>query len=464
MSVSESRAYFAGLHARRPRARHRARRAARAQEPARVPRAVGLGYLTLDRAAPTLSGGEAQRIRLAAQLGSNLRGVCYILDEPTIGLHPRDNARAARHAASARARRATRSSSSSTTRRRSAAPSTSSTRARRGQARRRVVAQGHASTDLRRSPSRSTGRFLASHVRCSIRCQPRRATVGRSRQRANVAGSTCAARRCTTCTTLDVALPLARLVRVTGVSGSGKSHAGARRAARQPRAARQRAQRAQDADARERLRARSTAGSGIDRVLEVDQTPIGKTPRSCPATYIGFWDDDPQALRRHARGRIARLRAEPLLVQHRRAAAARAAKGRACKTIEMSFLPDVKRAVRRCHGARFNAETLAVELRGQEHRRRAGDGRSTRRSTFFASHAEHRAPAAAAAGRRPRLSHARPAEPDALGRRGAAHQARHRAREGAATSIARARQQARRTRSTCSTSRRSACTWPTSRS
>ena len=85
---------------------------------------VGLGYLQLDRAAPTLSGGEAQRIRLAAQLGSNLQGVCYVLDEPTIGLHPRDNAILLDALARARRRSATRWWSSSTTRTRSAAPTT----------------------------------------------------------------------------------------------------------------------------------------------------------------------------------------------------------------------------------------------------------------------------------------------------------------------------------------------------
>ena len=100
----------------RPRRRDRARRGQRDHQPPAVPRAdVGLGYLTLDRAAPTLSGGEAQRIRLAAQLGSNLQGVCYVLDEPTIGLHPRDNrilldaaappGREGQHAGGGRARR-----------------------------------------------------------------------------------------------------------------------------------------------------------------------------------------------------------------------------------------------------------------------------------------------------------------------------------------------------------------------
>jgi excinuclease ABC subunit A len=84
--------------ARGPRRRDRPRRAGRDALAARFLERVGLGYLALDRAAPTLSGGEAQRIRLAAQLGSNLQGVCYVLDEPTIGLHPRDNRDAARHA------------------------------------------------------------------------------------------------------------------------------------------------------------------------------------------------------------------------------------------------------------------------------------------------------------------------------------------------------------------------------
>ena len=90
--VTKVAGFFREARARRPRGRDRARHRRRARLAPRLPREVGLSYLALDRAAPTLSGGEAQRIRLAAQLGSNLRGVCYILDEPTIGLHPRDNA------------------------------------------------------------------------------------------------------------------------------------------------------------------------------------------------------------------------------------------------------------------------------------------------------------------------------------------------------------------------------------
>ena len=117
--------FFARAEAARPRSRDRARPAApRSARGSRSCDDVGLGYLSLDRSAPTLSGGEAQRIRLAAQLGSNLQGVCYVLDEPTIGLHPRDNAMLLDTLDAARARRATRCWSSSTTRTRSGAPIT----------------------------------------------------------------------------------------------------------------------------------------------------------------------------------------------------------------------------------------------------------------------------------------------------------------------------------------------------
>ncbi len=134
---------------------------------------VGLGYLTLDRAAPTLSGGEAQRIRLAAQLGSNLRGVCYILDEPTIGLHPRDNDRLLDTIDGTLRRAATRSSSSSTTRRRSAARSTSSISGPgAGRNGGEVVVNGTLA-DLLASERSTTGRVLASPPRHPL--QPRRA-------------------------------------------------------------------------------------------------------------------------------------------------------------------------------------------------------------------------------------------------------------------------------------------------
>ena len=159
---------------------------------------------------------------------------------------------------------------------------------------------------------------------------------------------------------MTVDLPLKRLVAITGVSGSGKSTL-----ARDVLLANlQFINTARRAAELAGLRAASTAGSYIDRVLEVDQTPIGKTPRSCPATYIGFWDT------------IRKLFADTLEAKARGYAPARfsfntgdgrcpACEGQGMHTIEMSFLPDVKVPCDACHGQRFNAETLAVSWRGK---------------------------------------------------------------------------------------------------
>ena len=163
---------------------------------------VGLGYLTLDRAAPTLSGGEAQRIRLAAQLGSNLQGVCYVLDEPTIGLHPRDNAILLDALAQARPTRATRWSSSSTTRTRSArADHIIDIGPGAGKRGGRLVAQGSV-TELASHADSVTGRFLAHPLstRCSRAgrcCRRRPRPTARRAPPTRCSRST--ARRCTTC-------------------------------------------------------------------------------------------------------------------------------------------------------------------------------------------------------------------------------------------------------------------------
>jgi excinuclease ABC subunit A len=323
---------------------------------------VGLAYLTLDRAAPTLSGGEAQRIRLAAQLGSHLQGVCYVLDEPTIGLHPRDNGILLGALAKLGAAGNTLvvvEHDEDTIRRAEHLIDIGPGAGRRGGT---LVAQGTVA-DLSAAPDSVTGRFLAHPLVHPL--QPRR-PVAADAPALTVRGASLHNLRA-----LDVRVPLQRLVAVTGVSGSGKSTL-----ARDVLLASVQAAVAQRASAAGR--AAQAAGQtppwtgctglagfeGVDRVLEVDQTPIGKTPRSCPATYIGFWDV------------IRKLFAETLEARARGYAASRfsfntgqgrcpACEGQGMRTIEMSFLPDVKVPCDQCHGQRFNPETLAVTWRGR---------------------------------------------------------------------------------------------------
>ena len=312
---------------------------------------VGLGYLTLDRAAPTLSGGEAQRIRLAAQLGSNLQGVCYVLDEPTIGLHPRDNQILLKALATLGDKGNTLvvvEHDEDTIRRADHIIDIGPGAGKRGG---RVVAQGTAA-ELAAQPDSTTGRMLAHPLIHPLQGRrpldadgPRLSVLNASLH--NLQG-----------VTVDV--PLKRLVAVTGVSGSGKSTLArdvllANMAVAVP---------LRKAPAHWLGCEAITGHEQVDRVLEVDQTPIGKTPRSCPATYIGFWDA------------IRKLFAETLEAKARGYAPGRfsfntgagrcpGCEGQGMKTIEMSFLPDVKVPCDQCHGQRFNPETLGVTWRGK---------------------------------------------------------------------------------------------------
>ncbi len=362
---------------------------------------VGLGYLTLDRGAPTLSGGEAQRIRLAAQLGSNLQGVCYVLDEPTIGLHARDNhilLNALHNLSSKGNTLVVVEHDEDTIRRAEHLIDIGPGAGVRGG---RVVAQGSVA-DLAAAPESATGRYLLQAMRHPLHprravtpptapqtaapkpAAPRRAKTKRSQ--AQIAAATDAPTQAETIAqpwltllgahlhnlkNIDVAVPLKRLVAITGVSGSGKSTLA--RDVLLHNVAAWVSQRATKAgrDAMDAGKAPPLLGctglqgfESIDRVLEVDQTPIGKTPRSCPATYIGFWDA------------VRKLFAGTLEAQARGYGPGRfsfntgegrcpACEGQGMRTVEMAFLPDVKVPCEVCHGARFNPETLAVTWRGK---------------------------------------------------------------------------------------------------
>ncbi len=312
---------------------------------------VGLGYLSLDRSAPTLSGGEAQRIRLAAQLGSNLQGVCYVLDEPTIGLHPRDN----RILLDSLQKLASKGNTllvvehdEETIRRADHLLDLGPGAGTRGG---HVVGEGTVA-DLVRAPQSLTGRFLAHPLRHPL--VPRR-PVTRKTPSLVVRGAQLHNLRRT-----KGRFPLGRLSLVTGVSGSGKSTLArdvlhANMSVRTSKQSRRKAPQWVGCD-------RIDGAEAIARVLEVDQAPIGKTPRSCPATYVGFWDDvrklfagtNDAKVRGYGPGRFSFNTA---------GGRCEACEGQGVQTIEMSFLPDVKVLCDVCGGRRFNAETLAVTWR-----------------------------------------------------------------------------------------------------
>ncbi|NMM14048.1 MAG: excinuclease ABC subunit UvrA [Rhodoferax sp.] len=405
---------------------------------------VGLGYLTLDRGAPTLSGGEAQRIRLAAQLGSNLQGVCYVLDEPTIGLHARDNQillSALKSLSDKGNTLVVVEHDEDTIRHADHIIDIGPSAGKRGG---RLVAEGTVA-DIEKAAASQTGRYLLHAMKHPLKVrravamfaaaeagspgndveraseapgEPASAAMSLA-QRGNLSALAFASENATAVVnlgsnaiftpkpakkkkspvkldsdpsltapdvqrwltvknatmhnlqTVTAHVPLSRLVAVTGVSGSGKSTLARDVLLANVQTAVQKRSTKAGRDALAAGEQIAWAGcesvtgyETVDRVLEVDQTPIGKTPRSCPATYIGFWDI------------IRKLFADTLEAKARGYAANRfsfntgdgrcaGCEGQGIRTIAMSFLPDVKVLCETCKGARFNPETLAVTWRGK---------------------------------------------------------------------------------------------------
>ena len=318
---------------------------------------VGLGYLSLDRSAPSLSGGEAQRIRLASQLGSNLKGVCYILDEPTIGLHVRDTRMLLKTLAKLEGKGNTIvvvEHDEDTIRHAEHVIDLGPGAGVRGG---EVVAAG-SFEELMANPNSVTGRFLANPLPLPL--------DGARKIEARDAKLQITGARLHNLRRVNAKLPLGRLICVSGVSGSGKStlvrdvlHDNLKRLLDERR------------KGRKRRRAPALVGcdeirgfEAVGRILEVDQTPIGKTPRSCPATYVGFWDTIRRLFADTGEARI-RAYTPGRFSFNVRGGRCSACEGQGMQKIEMSFLPDVRVPCDVCAGARFSEETLAVHYRGK---------------------------------------------------------------------------------------------------
>ena len=317
---------------------------------------VGLEYLNLSRKTATLSGGEAQRIRLASQVGSGLVGACYVLDEPTIGLHQRDNDRliaTLRHLADIGNTVLVVEHDEDMIR---AADHVVDVGPGPGVHGGRIVAQGTIA-EICATPASITGDYLAGRRKIDTPKQRRtlsekHAIVVKGASENNLKG-------------VDVAIPVGGMVLVTGVSGSGKSTLVNDIVLRAVR--------------RELLGSRELPGAhkaiklpagkhAIDRIIEVDQTPIGRTPRSNPATYVGFFDDIRKVFVQTKEAKVRGYKpgrfSFNVTVQNG-GGRCEACQGQGLKKIEMHFLPDVFVECEVCRGKRYNRETLEVVYRGK---------------------------------------------------------------------------------------------------
>ena len=308
---------------------------------------VGIGYLSLGRSARSLSGGEAQRIRLATQIGSSLVGVMYVLDEPSIGLHQRDNEKLIATLDRLRDLGNTVIVVEHDEGTMMAADHLVDLGPGAGEHGGHVIAAG-TPAEVAKDPASLTGQYLSGKRRIELpeeRRQPSGALLVRGAREHNLKG-------------IDVAVPLGVFCCVTGVSGSGKStlvnetlhHSVANRLHQA------------------KLRPGAHDGvdglSQIDKIINIDQSPIGRTPRSNPATYTGVFDHIRQLFTQtqEARARGYKPGRFSFNVKGGRCEVCR---GDGQIKIEMHFLPDVYVPCEQCHGKRYNRETLEVRFKGK---------------------------------------------------------------------------------------------------
>jgi len=308
--------------------------------------AVGLGYLSLERSAATLSGGEAQRIRLATQIGSRLRGVLYVLDEPSIGLHARDNDRLLHSLEQLRNLGNTVlivEHDEDTIRR---ADFVVDLGPGAGNAGGHLVAQGKPE-EIAAAPDSLTGRYLSGSAQIPVP-EKRRSPNGKAIQ---ILGA-----HANNLKDVDISLPLGLFTVVTGVSGSGKSTLVNDILYR---ALAQKLYRSMEPPGPHRM---LLGIEHIDKVIEIDQAPIGRTPRSNPATYTGVFAPIRElfAMLPESRERGYRPGRFSFNVKGGRC---EACQGEGLRRIEMNFLPDVYVTCEVCRGRRYNSETLAVRYK-----------------------------------------------------------------------------------------------------
>ena len=309
---------------------------------------VGLNYLTLSRASGTLSGGEAQRIRLATQIGSNLSGVLYILDEPSIGLHQRDNNRLIDSLKKMRDLGNTLIVVEHDEDTMRAADYLIDIGPGAGELGGEVIAAGTPS-EVEKDPHSLTGQYLSGEKQISI---------PKTRRKGNGQSIIVKGAAENNLKNLDVAFPLGEFIAVTGVSGSGKSTLvnGILKKALAQKINR---------NSEKPGKYKSISGyEDIEKIIDIDQSPIGRTPRSNPATYTSVFDDvrdlfaktNEAKIRGYKKGRFS------FNVKGGRCEACR---GDGIIKIEMHFLPDVYVPCEVCHGHRYNSETLEVKYKGK---------------------------------------------------------------------------------------------------